>query len=216
MIIWYRSHLLREPGFTPLKRDGKNGEDHTTRGRGPILEPSDQIIDIPKSRGNIEKKVGNLVLMPGNCHRPWVKSHGSVKKSPLWAVAVFTVFFSWGEVVFSSQDLLRLHVSKLHQNYCLVSSADVITISSAKIHFQAATLIFANTSIIPGRTSSGSMVRSDVLEAFVRSKPGVDGNWSLSGKGLKVWCQPWWIKHEPWEKNKKTGSLTFQMNPGGV
>ena len=40
VIIWYRSHLLREPGFTPLKRAEKNGKDHTTRGRGPSFSPT--------------------------------------------------------------------------------------------------------------------------------------------------------------------------------
>ena len=132
---------------------------------------------------------------------------GSSRKCFLVEVRWFFFFTGSFEIVFK-------HAQNCIRN-CLVSSADEKKHKLCKDTFSGSYTYIANTSIIPGRTSSGSMVRSDALDAFVRSKPGVDGNWSLSGKGLKVWCQPWWIKHEPWGK-KKTGSLTFQLNPGGL
>ena len=112
--------IIREPGFTPLKRAEKNGEDHTTRGRGPSLNHPTKSSTSRKAEGTSRRRSATWYWCPETVTVLGVKSHGSVKKvhfglrkKPWFLVEVRCFFFTgifW--------DCLQT-CTKLHKNIAL-------------------------------------------------------------------------------------------------
>ena len=86
----------------------------TTRGRGPSLNHPTKSSTSQKAEGTSRRRSATWYWCPETVTVLGSRFSWLGEQKSTLGCGVFTVFFSWGEVVFSSQDLLRVS-SNMHK-----------------------------------------------------------------------------------------------------